>query len=430
MEVEGGMICLSYVLPPLRYLGGSSRGSATGENINPLKYREISVRTRRPIAGRRLRPKADLPPPYSLLSPSTLSFRVCVGGAAVLLPCCSLQRARAGSRSGAGLEGGAVFSRNNNLSLSNKRGRRERERGPALRTLANKCWRNKILLPNNIRGRSLLLLNSAALCSVTIPGKLWPPLPSPFQPCSPGFAHGTPPRIPAPSSILRQFSPSILKQRVVRIRVLYSRSYLLTIYISTNEGLSRISTSPLVDLCLWETNKGRKGIREKKAKFSFLRPFLGEIFAQSVSNYGAIAVTRSLFGGGSEREREMEEGCVVLSTHNRNRYGGWWWKRLPRGDGALRIMLMKYRYYLCTGGSATTAAQLLTVFRSTSLLLRSFSAAEKKPRPRRLIGKGKNAFTRLRVITSTRTVNGERRTFRSRASIADNSFAVGISVDG
>ena len=202
------------------------------------------------------------------------------------------------------------------------------------------------------------------------------------------------------------------------------------IYISTNEGLSRISTSPLVDLCLWEMNKGRKGIREKKAKFSFLRPFLGEIFAQSVSNYGAIAVTRSLFGGGSEREREMEEGCVVLSTHNRNRYGGWWWKRLPRGDGALRIMLMKYRYYLCTGGSATTAAQLLTVFRSTSLLLRSFSAAEKKPRPRRLIGKGKNAFTRLRVITSTRTVNGERRTFRSRASIADNSFAVGISVDG
>lgn len=131
MEVEGGMICLSYVLPPLRYLGGSSRGGhggATDENINPLKYREISVRTRRPIAGRRLRPKADLPPPYSLLSPSTLSFRVCVGGAAVLLPCCSLQRARAGSRSGAGLEGGAVFSRNNNLSLSNKRGRRERER--------------------------------------------------------------------------------------------------------------------------------------------------------------------------------------------------------------------------------------------------------------------------------------------------------------
>lgn len=175
-----------------------------------------------------------------------------------------------------------------------------------MRTLANKCWRNKILLPNNIRGRSLLLLNSAALCSVTIPGKLWPPLPSPFQPCSPGFAHGTPPRIPAPSSILRQFSPSILKQRVVRIRVLYSPSYLLTIYIyiSTNEGLSRISTSPLVDLCLWETNKGRKGIREKKAKFSFLRPFLGEIFAQSVSNYGAIAVMRSLFGGGSERERE------------------------------------------------------------------------------------------------------------------------------
>lgn len=187
MEVEGGMICLSYVLPPLRYLGGSSRGSATGENINPLKYREISVRTRRPIAGRRLRPKADLPPPYSLLSPSTLSFRVCVGGAAVLLPCCSLQRARAGSRSGAGLEGGAVFSRNNNLSLSNKRGRRERERGPALQTLANKCWRNKILLPNNIRGRSLLLLNSAALCSVTIPGKLWPPSPLPLPTLLPGI---------------------------------------------------------------------------------------------------------------------------------------------------------------------------------------------------------------------------------------------------
>lgn len=267
MEVEGGMICLSYVLPPLRYLGGSSRGSATGENINPLKYREISVRTRRPIAGRRLRPKADLPPPYSLLSPSTLSFRVCVGGAAVLLPCCSLQRARAGSRSGAGLEGDAVFSRNNNLSLSNKRGRRERERGPALRTLANKCWRNKILLPNNIRGRSLLLLNSAALCSVTIPGKLWPPLPSPFQPCSPGFAHGTPPRIPAPSSILRQFSPSILKQRVVRIRVLYSPSYLLTIYIyiyihkrgaQSNFDLSACRSLPLGNEQRTKRNKGEE----------------------------------------------------------------------------------------------------------------------------------------------------------------------------
>lgn len=63
---------------PRRYLGGSSRGghgSATGENINPLKYREISVRTRRPIAGRGSGPK-----PAPTPSPSTLSFRfgVCV----------------------------------------------------------------------------------------------------------------------------------------------------------------------------------------------------------------------------------------------------------------------------------------------------------------------------------------------------------------
>lgn len=56
---------------------------------------------------------------------------------------------------------------------------------------ANKCWQNKILLPNNIRGRSLLLLNSAALLR-NDPGKLRPP--EPLR-CSTGFAFG-PPRIP------------------------------------------------------------------------------------------------------------------------------------------------------------------------------------------------------------------------------------------
>lgn len=136
----------------------------TGENINPLKYREISARTRRPIAGRGSGPKPA--PAPSRLQPS---LSACAsGGAAVVAE-------SGGERAGAGLEGGAVFSRNNNLSLSNKRGRSERSGRAALRTLANKCWRNKILLPNNIRGRSLLLLNSAALCSVTIPAKLWPP---------------------------------------------------------------------------------------------------------------------------------------------------------------------------------------------------------------------------------------------------------------
>lgn len=61
----------------------AAAASATGENINPLKYREISVRTRRPIVGSGSGPKPTLstpsPPPPSCTARSTLSplsFRV------------------------------------------------------------------------------------------------------------------------------------------------------------------------------------------------------------------------------------------------------------------------------------------------------------------------------------------------------------------
>ena len=39
----------------------AAAASATGENINPLKYREISVRTRRPIVGSGSGPKPTSP---------------------------------------------------------------------------------------------------------------------------------------------------------------------------------------------------------------------------------------------------------------------------------------------------------------------------------------------------------------------------------
>lgn len=130
---------------PCRYLGGSSRGSATGENINPLKYREISVRTRRPIAEPRLGPKAN---PLSLSLPLTiqsdpLSLSLC--------PPMPRSCRRGGIR--AYTRAGGIFSRNNNLSLSNNANvQKERRAGvERLCEYANKCWRNKILLPNNIR---------------------------------------------------------------------------------------------------------------------------------------------------------------------------------------------------------------------------------------------------------------------------------------
>lgn len=168
-----------------------------------------------------------------------------------MLASCELQRAAGSDRQE--LEGSAVFSRNNNLSLSNKRGRRGR--GPALRTRTNKCWRNKILLPNNIRGRSLLLLNSAALCSVTIPGKLWPSAPSLppslFEPCSPGFAHRRESLLHRPSSA--NFRLRFLFFNVVCIRILSSAEFL---------PLCLMISARATEVETFETNKGRKRIGE------------------------------------------------------------------------------------------------------------------------------------------------------------------------
>lgn len=70
------MICPSYVSPQISR-GISRHGNgATGENINPLKYREISVRTRRPIASRGSGPKPTLSPSlYRTFAPLSLSTR-------------------------------------------------------------------------------------------------------------------------------------------------------------------------------------------------------------------------------------------------------------------------------------------------------------------------------------------------------------------
>lgn len=180
------------------------------------------------------------------------------GGAAVVAE-------SGGERAGAGLEGGAVFSRNNNLSLSNKRGRSERSGRAALRTLANKCWRNKILLPNNIRGRSLLLLNSAALCSVTIPAKLWPPPSSNLAPRDLLTAHRRESLLHRPSSanFRLRFSNNVSFVFAFRIH-----DRILTIYIYIDTRTQSNFDLSLVDLCQRNGSANEQRTERVKRKFS------------------------------------------------------------------------------------------------------------------------------------------------------------------
>lgn len=209
-RLEGGMICPSYVSLQISP-GISSRGNgATGENINPLKYREISVRTRRPIARPRLRPKADPAPTF--LFPAGARFvllpfsRVAVAELASnrIVEQLEKQRSRETGRGGTVV---AIFSRNNNLSLSNN-GSAEAARSGRLCECDNKCWRNKILLPNNIPAREFVAIEfhgrfATVLVNYSLPEIRW---------CSRGFV--SPPRNPSLTGFIELRFLLILHDRV------------------------------------------------------------------------------------------------------------------------------------------------------------------------------------------------------------------------
>lgn len=125
-------------------------------------------------------------------------------------------------------------------------------------------------------------------------------------------------------------------------------------------------------------------------------PPLDEIFAQSVSNYIAIASTRRV----SSRRHEVEEGRVV----SRRTIGvgiAWRWNVYVVSHGALRIMLMKYRYYLYTG---VRGDDRTTIDRVSPRLCpsSSVSSRRKEASARRQVNRAGNVPTQLDVIISTR----------------------------